>query len=241
MIETKSNIFFLYSFATQVMFTLRRIAFAPPQKSYRIEVLFIHKARFLYRSEAEPRLSLKWRVTYRIGVHTSYTEQLFDCPLKSSARGSFAPLINRAEINVIVCELKLYPVNTLFSTRDAPPETTGRVDGHQPQEFGFLELVGNALLGQPYGRWVPRNPSTKTQNNKSTVNPLLTTPGGLFISNMFGGRGYQRGEAYLIQRRWCYQLSIKSQNVKWKSSSTRSWRTYSRGSKTNQSELPTRE
>ena len=66
------------------------------------------------------RLSLKWRVTYRIGVHT----------LKSSARGSFAPLINRAEINVIVCELKLYPVNTLFSTRDAPPKTTGRINGN---------------------------------------------------------------------------------------------------------------
>ena len=27
-------------------------------------------ARFLYWSEAAPRRSLKWKVTYRIGVHT---------------------------------------------------------------------------------------------------------------------------------------------------------------------------
>ena len=114
----------LYS---QAMFTLYQIAFAPPRKSYRIELLFTHKnccggaisvterscaapmskgeseiskrcsfytrwllgrheyhiglsfcshtrtdvaGRFLWRSEAAPRRSLKRSVKYRRGVHT---------------------------------------------------------------------------------------------------------------------------------------------------------------------------
>ena len=32
-------------------------------------------------------------------------------------------------------------------------------------------------------------PAPRLKNNKSTVNPLLTTPGGLYISNLFGGGG----------------------------------------------------
>ena len=45
--------------------------FAPAQKSYRIGLLFTNKngdlARFLERSEAAPRRSRKWSVSYRIG------------------------------------------------------------------------------------------------------------------------------------------------------------------------------
>ena len=51
-----------------VIFTLYRIPFASARKSYRIGLLFtVISARFPYWSEAAPRRSLKWSVTYRIG------------------------------------------------------------------------------------------------------------------------------------------------------------------------------
>ena len=60
-----------------------------------------------------------------------------------------------------------------------------------------------------------------------TTNSLLSPPRAyLFQTHLRRGRGY------LIKqfRRW-YQFSIKNKNAKWKSSSTRSWRSCSRGKK----------
>ena len=51
-----------------------RIAFAPAQKSYRITLLFIHEngcgGAISVTKRSCAALSLNWRVTYRIGVHT---------------------------------------------------------------------------------------------------------------------------------------------------------------------------
>ena len=66
----------------------------------------------------------------------------------------------------------------------------------------------------------------------STVNPLISPPGGIFISSPFEGGLHRDRGAYLIQQRRGYQFSKKNQNTKWKSSSTRCWRSCSRGSKT---------
>ena len=55
------------------MLTLYRMAFAPARKPYGIELLFTHnngdlgEISLTVRSCAAP---IKWRVTYRIGVHT---------------------------------------------------------------------------------------------------------------------------------------------------------------------------
>ena len=51
----------------------------------------------------------------------------------------------------------------------------------------------------------------------NTVNPLLSSLGGLSISSLFKGRG----GAYLIQKRRWYQFPLKNYNIKRKSSSTR--------------------
>ena len=56
----------------KAMFTVYRIDFAPPRKSYRIGLLFTHKN---WQREAVPRRSLKWTwVTcwIHVGVHTIY-------------------------------------------------------------------------------------------------------------------------------------------------------------------------
>ena len=60
----------------KAMFTVYRMAFAPPRKPYRIGLLFTQKtvvaAWCLWQREAVPRRSLKWRVTcwIHVGVHT---------------------------------------------------------------------------------------------------------------------------------------------------------------------------
>ena len=62
------------SLITQTMFTPYRKAFAPARKPYRIGLPFTHKngdlSEISVREPVAPRRSLKWRVTYRIGVHT---------------------------------------------------------------------------------------------------------------------------------------------------------------------------
>ena len=54
------------------MVKLYWIAFVRPRKSYRIGILFTHTRDFHDRSETASRRSLKWRVTYGIGVYTHY-------------------------------------------------------------------------------------------------------------------------------------------------------------------------
>ena len=58
------------------MFTLYHIAFAPARKPYQIGLLFTQKngdlgvVSVMERSCSRPIVERKWRVTYRIGVHT---------------------------------------------------------------------------------------------------------------------------------------------------------------------------
>ena len=57
--------------STKTMFKQYRIAFAPARKPYRIEfyshIRTVVAARFRYRSEAAPRRSQTWSVTFPIG------------------------------------------------------------------------------------------------------------------------------------------------------------------------------
>ena len=43
---------------------------SPQRWGFCSDIRTVISAEFMYRSEAAPRRSLKWRVTYRIGVHT---------------------------------------------------------------------------------------------------------------------------------------------------------------------------
>ena len=63
------------------------------------------------------------------------------------------------------------------------------------------------------------------EKDLSAVNPLYAPRGSLFISSPFEA---ERGGAYLIKKRRCYQSSIK-----WKSSSTRRFGSCSRESESN--------
>ena len=67
-----------------------------------------------------------------------------------------------------------------------------------------------------------------------TVNPLLSPPGGLFISSPFEAGLIERGGLFNLETMMDrYQYFIKNQNTKWKSSSTRSFRSCSRRSESN--------
>ena len=76
--------------------------------------------------------------------------------------------------------------------------------------------------------------------SKSVFEHRTSSLGGLFISNTFEGGCLivtgdllERGGVPSIYRRWWYGFSIKTWNAKWKSSTTRSWRSCNWGSKTN--------
>ena len=68
---------------SEAFVTLYQVAFTPAQKQYWIGLLFTHKNGDLgaisvtERCCAALRPSLKWRVTYRIGVHT--IQDSFQC------------------------------------------------------------------------------------------------------------------------------------------------------------------
>ena len=65
---------------------------------------------------------------------------------------------------------------------------------------------------------------------KSSIKP----PGGLFISNAIEGELKRDGGAYLIYiAKTMVSVLHKNYHTKWKSSSSRSWRSCSQGSKTN--------
>ena len=69
-----NNLYLDTESCSEAIFTLYRVAFAPARKSNRTGlcsyIRTVILVQFLLRSEAAPRRSLKWRGTYRIGVHT---------------------------------------------------------------------------------------------------------------------------------------------------------------------------
>ena len=66
-----------------------------------------------------------------------------------------------------------------------------------PRSLGFWNWWVMHFLDNHTAAGYREIPAPRLKNNKSTVNPLLTTPGGFIISNMFGGP-IREGGAYLI-------------------------------------------
>ena len=56
-----------------------------------------------------------------------------------------------------------------------------------PRSLGFWNWSVMHFLDNHTAAGYREISAPRLENNKSTVNPLLTTPGGLFISNIWGG------------------------------------------------------
>ena len=83
------------------------------------------------------------------------------------------------------------------------PKLQGESTDISPRSLGFWNWSVMHFLDNHTAAGYREISAPRLENNKSTVNPLLTTPGGLFISNMFffgggGGGGLLEGGAYLI-------------------------------------------
>ena len=78
------------------------------------------------------------------------------------------------------------------------PKLHGESTDISPRSLGFWNWSVMRFLDNHTAAGYREIPAPRLKNNKSTVNPLLTTPGDLFISNVFEGGGGSIREGGLI-------------------------------------------